>query len=133
MSAPVEPRDSFQMDARGLPSGYPLRPDWEITPRDYVRRKAAGERFVLVDVRPQQAREIALLPDSLHIPLPELEARIDELQEIDGACVVTLCHHGVTSLRAAAVLRHAGVSNVYSMAGGIHLWSVDIDPAVPIY
>jgi len=25
------------------------------------------------------------------------------------------------------------VANVVSMAGGIHLWSVDIDPSVPIY
>jgi hypothetical protein len=25
------------------------------------------------------------------------------------------------------------VQNVVSMAGGIHLWSVDIDPSVPIY
>ena len=41
--------------------------------------------------------------------------------------------YGVNSLRAAAMLRHAGVANVVSMAGGIHLWSVDIDPSVPIY
>jgi adenylyltransferase/sulfurtransferase len=125
--------DGFQVDERGLPPGYPLRPDWEITPREYVRRKAAGEKIIVVDVRPQSGREIACIPDTIHIPLQEIESRADEVVDADGSCVVTLCHHGVNSLRAAAVLRHAGVQNVLSMAGGIHLWSVDIDPSVPIY
>jgi rhodanese-related sulfurtransferase len=125
--------DGFQVDERGLPPGYPLRPDWEITPREYVRRKAAGEKIIVVDVRPQSGREIACILDTIHIPLQEIESRADEVVDADGSCVVTLCHYGVNSLRAAAVLRHAGVQNVLSMAGGIHLWSVDIDPSVPIY
>ena len=133
MSAPNSGNDGFQVDERGLPPGYPLRPDWEITPREYVRRKAAGEKIIVVDVRPHSGREIASIPDTIHIPLQEIESRADEVVDAHGSCVVTLCHHGVNSLRAAAVLRHAGVANVVSMAGGIHLWSVDIDPSVPIY
>ena len=131
MSAQGE--DGFKVDDRGLPIGYPLRSDWEITPREYVRRKAAGEKFIVVDVRPQSGRDIASIPDTIHIPLQEIESRADEAADADGSCVITLCHHGVNSLRAAAVLRHTGVANVLSMAGGIHLWSVDIDPSVPIY
>ena len=133
MNAPHSGNDGFQVDERGLPPGYPLRPDWEITPREYVRRKAAGEKIIVVDVRPQSGREIASIPDTIHIPLQEIESRADEVVDAHGSCVVTLCHYGVNSLRAAAVLRHAGVANVVSMAGGIHLWSVDIDPSVPIY
>ena len=133
MNAPQSGPDGFQVDERGLPPGYPLRPDWEITPREYVRRKAAGEKIIVVDVRPQSGREIASIPDTIHIPLQEIESRADEVVDAHGSCVVTLCHHGVNSLRAAAMLRHAGVANVVSMAGGIHLWSVDIDPSVPIY
>ncbi len=133
MNAPASGNDGFQVDERGLPPGYPLRPDWEITPREYVRRKAAGEKIIVVDVRPQSGREIASIPDTIHIPLQEIESRADEVVDAHGSCVVTLCHHGVNSLRAAAVLRHAGVANGVSMAGGIHLWSVDIDPSVPIY
>lgn len=133
MSAPHSGADGFQVDERGLPPGYPLRSDWEITPREYVRRKTAGEKIIVVDVRPQSGRDIASIPDTIHIPLQEIESRADEVVDAHGSCVVTLCHHGVNSLRAAAVLRHAGVQNVVSMAGGIHLWSVDIDPSVPIY
>ena len=84
-------------------------------------------------MRPQSGRDIASIPDTIHIPLQEIESRADEVVDTEGSCVITLCHHGMNSLRAAAVLRHTGVANVLSMAGGIHLWSVDIDPSVPIY
>jgi rhodanese-related sulfurtransferase len=36
------------------------------------------------------------------------------------------------SLRAAGYWRQRGVE-AWSMSGGIHLWSVEIDPAVPVY
>jgi rhodanese-related sulfurtransferase len=42
------------------------------------------------------------------------------------------CHHGVRSLRAALALRQLGI-NAKSMAGGIDLWSIDIDPAIRRY
>jgi rhodanese-related sulfurtransferase len=69
----------------------------------------------------------------VHVPLAELESRVESLRDHEDALVITVCHHGVRSLRAAAALRRAGFTNVRSLAGGIHLWSVDIDPAVPIY
>ena len=37
------------------------------------------------------------------------------------------------SLQVTAVLRQAGFDDVRSMAGGIHLWSLDIDPSVAVY
>jgi adenylyltransferase/sulfurtransferase len=50
-----------------------------------------------------------------------------------GALVVVYCHHGVRSLRGAALLRQAGHENVASLAGGIDAWSLYVDPAVPRY
>ena len=49
------------------------------------------------------------------------------------ALVVTICHHGVRSLRAAGWLRSTGVQNVVSLAGGIDAWSREVDPKVPRY
>jgi adenylyltransferase/sulfurtransferase len=37
------------------------------------------------------------------------------------------------SMRAAAVVRAAGFGEVRSLAGGIHLWAVDIAPGMPTY
>ena len=121
------------VDARGLPEGYPFNAEWEITPRDLRDLRARGDGPLVIDVRTSQERAIACIPDSLHVALADLEDRVDSLRDHEDRPVVTLCHHGVRSLRAAAALRRAGFTQVRSLAGGIHLWSVDIDPAVPIY
>jgi rhodanese-related sulfurtransferase len=43
------------------------------------------------------------------------------------------CHHGVRSLNVVHWLREQGVEACQSMAGGIHRWSLEIDPGVPQY
>jgi hypothetical protein len=47
------------LDDRGLPAGYPFNPDWEITQREYVRRRDAGELIVLLDCLTASERDIA--------------------------------------------------------------------------
>jgi rhodanese-related sulfurtransferase len=47
--------------------------------------------------------------------------------------VLVICHSGRRSLRVASTLRALGFPNAYSVAGGIDLWSVDIDPTIPRY
>lgn len=121
------------LDARGLPAGYPFNPDWEITPRDFRARRDAGEAIVLVDCRTAAERATAAIDGSIHVPMHELSARLDALRAHEAAPVVVHCHHGARSLQVTAALRQAGFEDVRSMAGGIHLWSLDIDPAVPVY
>lgn len=121
------------LDDLGLPPGYPHNPDWEITPREFVRRRAAGEALVLIDCRTASERELATIDGSIHVPMHELAERIDALRAHETAPVVVHCHHGSRSLQVTAALRQAGFDDVRSLAGGIHLWSLDIDPAVPVY
>ena len=87
---------------------------------------------VLLDVRQPDEHGICALPGSVLIPLGELPARVAELDPTDDM-VVVYCHHGVRSLRGAAILTQAGFPNVASMAGGIDRWSLAVDPAVPRY
>ena len=49
------------------------------------------------------------------------------------APLIVFCHHGVRSLNVVNWLRRQGVENCWSMAGGIDLWSLAIDPGVPRY
>lgn len=46
---------------------------------------------------------------------------------------IVYCHHGMRSLRGANYWRSRGAGEVWSMAGGIHRWSAEIDPSVPVY
>ena len=121
------------LDERGLPPGYPFKNDWEVTPREYLRRRDAGEAIVLVDCRTAAERDLATIPGSIHVPLHDLANQVDDLREHEGTPIVVHCHHGARSLQVTAALRAYGFEDVRSMAGGIHLWSLDIDPAVPVY
>jgi rhodanese-related sulfurtransferase len=92
-----------------------------------------GEPVYLVDVRQPWENEYCKLPDSLLIPLPELPARVGEVQPPEGALVVVYCHHGVRSMSGAAILSDAGFASVASLVGGIDAWSARVDSKVPRY
>lgn len=128
---------TLALDERGLPPDYRFHADWEIPPRDVAAALESESPPLLVDVRTDAEVAIVRIPGSMHVPLHELERRIDDLRdevESRGAApIVTVCHHGMRSMRAAAVLRAAGLGEVRSMAGGIHLWAVDLAPGMPTY
>lgn len=129
MTTPNQPT----LDARGLPPATPLRPDLEVTPRDaHAALTQHPEHTLLVDVRLASEWDIARVPGSVHIPLHELENRWDEL-DCEGKQVLVLCHHGRRSIDGAYILRSKGILNAKSVAGGIEIWSLGVDPTVPRY
>lgn len=123
-------------DTRGLPKGYPFKPRLEITPIAAHAALESPNPPLVIDVRTREEFELVQLPNSLNIPLHQLEDRLDEIEPEPGQVVITLCHHGVRSLNAALYLQALGVpglENVRSIAGGLELWSLVADPAVPRY
>lgn len=124
------------LDGRGLPQGYPFKPDYEITPRDAKDRAAAGTA-VIIDVRTPAEHAAARIDGATLIPLHELEQRVAEIEAMiadrEDAAIVVHCHHGARSMKAALFLRDRGLPNAVSMAGGIEAWSLGVDPAVPRY
>jgi rhodanese-related sulfurtransferase len=106
----------------------------EISPDELATllAKPPEERPALLDVRFPDEHAYAALPDSVLIPLPELDERAEELEAFKGRPVVVYCHHGVRSLDGAAYLRARGLDAV-SLKGGIDLYSVVVDPNLPRY
>lgn len=86
---------------------------------------------VTLDVRMPDELEIAALPGTVNIPLPELPARFGELDP--AAPIAVLCHHGVRSEHASRFLEHNGFTDVSHLTGGIEAWAVEIDVNVPRY
>ena len=105
----------------------------QITALDLKARLDAGLPIHLLDVRNDDERAYCRIEPSQLIPLHELILRVDEVEPSPGTPVVVYCHHGVRSLRGAVVLMQAGLENVYSLAGGIEAWSVQVDPGVGRY
>lgn len=125
------------MDARGLPAGYPFKPDWEVTPRETRERiNAPGTRPLLLDCRRVEEHAACRIDGCELFPMDQIVARADEVEEAAGGKsgeIIVYCHHGRRSLQVTTTLRGLGFTNVKSMAGGIDLWSLTIDPKVPRY
>ncbi|TPQ19468.1 MBL fold metallo-hydrolase [Streptomyces sporangiiformans] len=95
---------------------------------DELRRALDGDEPPLVlDVRDTAEREEGFIEGSLHIPLPELARRVDEIPA-DRPLVVH-CAGGHRSSIAASLLRHKGRTDVSDLLGGYGAWLAQPAPA----
>ena len=107
-----------------------IEKDLEITPRETAELLQKG-KIKLLDVRSPEEYAIASVPGSTLVD-QSLAQEILQTWPKDAA-IVTICHHGMRSLDAAAYLRGHGFTNARSMSGGIDSWSLQIDTSVPRY
>ncbi|QNH62992.1 rhodanese-like domain-containing protein [Hymenobacter sediminicola] len=104
----------------------------ELTPEQLHSRLQSGENIQLVDVRQPEEYAYCRIEGSELIPLGELARRADEVA--DDRPVVLICHHGVRSMQALAYLQHRHeLTNLLNLRGGIHAWSLQVDPSVAVY
>jgi adenylyltransferase/sulfurtransferase len=91
--------------------------------------------FILLDVRNPNEYEIAKLPGSVLVPLPEIEngKGVEKVKElINGHKLIAHCKLGGRSAKALGILKDAGIEGI-NVKGGISAWSKEIDPSVPEY
>jgi adenylyltransferase/sulfurtransferase len=91
--------------------------------------------FVLIDVRNPNEYEIAKIPGSILVPLPEIErgegiTKVKEL--LNGNRLIAHCKMGGRSAKALAILKEAGIEGI-NVKGGINAWSKEVDASVPLY
>ncbi|MBI2217566.1 MAG: hypothetical protein HYU51_09740 [Candidatus Rokubacteria bacterium] len=103
----------------------------EITPRDLKARLDHHDRPLLLDVRQDWETKLCRLESSVHIPIEELELRVDELDPSDE--IVVYCHQGVRSAAVAEYLHSLGFTDVKNLAGGLDSWARTVDPTMRRY
>jgi len=104
----------------------------EMTPRQFVEKRAGGAEMTLLDVREDWETKLAPVPSAVvHIPMGEIADRVGELDPKSETVVI--CRSGGRSLEVARFLERGGFGSVYNLAGGILAWSADLDPAIPRY
>ncbi|MDE1182952.1 rhodanese-like domain-containing protein [Paraburkholderia sp.] len=87
---------------------------------------------VLLDVREPWEVQTAHIAGSVSIPMRDIPARSEELD--DDATIVCVCHHGARSASVAMFLEtQRGFKNMINLQGGIDAWSRQVDPSVPTY
>ena len=93
--------------------------------------RKAGRDLVVLDVREDWEVATVALDGALHIPMRQVPERAGELPK--DKPVVVMCHHGGRSRQVMAWLRQNGFANAINLAGGIHAWAEQIDPALATY
>ncbi|ACC80647.1 molybdopterin-synthase adenylyltransferase MoeB [Nostoc punctiforme] len=108
----------------------------EMTVKDLKELLDSGAKdFVLLDVRNPNEYEIAKIPGSVLVPLPDIEngngvAKVKEI--LNGHRLIAHCKMGGRSAKALAILKEAGIVGT-NVKGGITAWSREVDPSVPEY
>lgn len=117
----------------------PDETDLEITPHELARLRDSANPpdFRLVDCREEDEFALCRIDGAELVPLSRFaELAPAKLLASDDSAetpVIIYCHHGMRSLQATGFLRERGHGRVWSLAGGIDLWSTQVDPEVPRY
>jgi rhodanese-related sulfurtransferase len=104
----------------------------DISPQDFLARRAAGADMTLLDVREDWEIQLAPVPaDLVHIPMGQIGNRLSELDPHKETVVI--CRSGGRNMEVARFLTAQGFSSVSNLAGGILRWSREVDPRIPQY
>ena len=104
----------------------------EITATELNELLQSGKDVQLIDVRQPAEYNFARIPGAKLIPLGEIIARMDELD--DSRELILQCKMGGRSAQAIYALERAGYKGqMRNLHGGITAWSNEVDPKVPKY
>lgn len=94
----------------------------ECTIEDVLRRRAAGDEFLLLDVREESEWAAGHIPGARHLGKGIIERDIEALVPDTSTPLVLYCGGGYRSALAALNLKHMGYTGVISMDGGFRGW-----------
>ena len=106
----------------------------QISPIDFVKKRAQGWKPFLLDVRRADEESITSLQGTdLRIMHLEVPSKMQELPRDND--IVVYCRTGVRSDAVVRFLSDNGwrKENVYNLLGGIHLWSDTVDSSIIKY
>lgn len=96
---------------------------------------SGADDFVLLDVRNPNEYEIAKIPGSVLVPLPDIEngSGVEQVKQLlNRHKLIAHCKLGGRSAKALGILKDAGLEGT-NVKGGITAWSREVDASVPEY
>lgn len=109
----------LRKDGAGAPEETITIP--EISLADFTQKVEADEHMTILDVREKDEFEEAHIPGAIHIPLGEVEARMDELAKEDAVYII--CHSGRRSDIAGDMMAKNGFGTLYNVVPGMSNWA----------
>lgn len=95
------------------------------TPLEASEKMRNSKGVVLLDVRTTKERKIQSINKSVHIPLAEINSRVDELDKFRNHEIICYCKAGMRSLSAASKLKKIGFNSA-NLKGGIIQWGLEV-------
>jgi rhodanese-related sulfurtransferase len=111
----------------------------QVSPRGLSSWLDEGRPLAVLDVRePWERAHCAIaVPASasdIHISMGLVTTRLEAIRAVcAGRTLVVYCHHGVRSMMVAEWLTSQGIGPVRNLEGGIHAWSMEVDPSLRRY
>ena len=102
-----------------------------MTVEELKQKLESEDRPTLLDVREPHEWPISDLPESVKIPLGQLQQRYSELAQ--DADLVVYCRTGGRSAQAVQFLQQRGYGKAANLTGGINRWAEAIDPSMRKY
>jgi rhodanese-related sulfurtransferase len=102
---------------------------------DWISNKAAHGTTIVLDVRElYEVQTACVTANGFELVTLPMGSIVEQLSELDkDRPIACLCHHGSRSMQVAAYLSSQGFTHLANIAGGIHAWSSQVDPSVPMY
>ncbi|MDP5273309.1 rhodanese-like domain-containing protein [Chengkuizengella axinellae] len=91
-----------------------------ILPKEVKDKLEQGLKLNIIDVREDEEVAEGMIPGAKHIPLGELPARHQEIEQTDE--VILVCRSGNRSGKAQQYLDMLGLKNLKNMEGGMLEW-----------
>jgi len=102
----------------------------EISPDELQKMLASENPPTLIDVREEGEAAICQIAGSTLIPMNTIPQHLEEIPR--DRPVVLYCHHGMRSMMVGQFLDRNGFE-VLSLAGGIDLWTTQVEPDMARY
>jgi Rhodanese-related sulfurtransferase len=103
----------------------------EINAVDAAKLREGDSNVVFLDVREDEELAICRIEGALHISMGTIPEKFEQLPR--DKTLIVLCHHGMRSMNVVHYLEAQGFQNAVNLSGGIHAWSVFVDPEMAQY
>ncbi|MBI5032754.1 MAG: rhodanese-like domain-containing protein [Chloroflexi bacterium] len=115
----------------GLPWWFPFGKVDELTAQElYAKIKNESKNLQLIDVRSAAEYVEGHVAKTRNVPIQTLPHRLKELKLDPNRPVIAICLSGHRSVPAYRLLKRAGFTQVYQLAGGMMAWRREGLPTV---
>ena len=95
-----------------------------ISPEE-AREYLTDSNYQFIDVRTDGEYDSGHIPNSMHIPLHQIQDRMSEIDSLKNKNIIAYCRSGARSSKATKILVEAGF-DVLNLSGGVLSWKGDL-------